>query len=233
MFNTNLVIIILTIFFAFSLYLILKNTKSKQEKFEKDIFKKAIFSDEVCLVGNGPLSEEDRIKINNCKQIIRFNSVKNFKEGERIDVHTVRCSSAYFLRDLKMLPDVPKIIIFTNKKEIQKYRKQLKKYKLLTPIFTYEPGRSDDMSYMKDQSIFDKCNMCLNNECKYSNTISGVSTGTVVINHLESLHNIKKIYVFGMNWNGEHAHLDFANPEIVPKCCRKCIIHKTATKNYI
>ena len=233
MFNTNLVIIFFTIFFAFVLYLILKNTKSKQEKFEEVKFKEAIFSDEVCLVGNGPLSEEDRMKINNCKQIIRFNTVKNFKEGERIDIHAVRFHSDFFLRDVQILPDVPKLIIFTNEKQVQKYSEQLKKYKLLTPIFAYEPQLSDDTSYMKEQSIFNRCHLCLSNECRYSNTDAGVSTGTIVINHLESLHNIKKIDVFGMNWNGGDWHLDFANPEIVPTCCRKCTIHKTATKNYI
>ena len=46
----------------------------------------------VCVVGNGPLSSEDREFINStkCDEVWRFNDMKNMRKGERCDGRFVR-----------------------------------------------------------------------------------------------------------------------------------------------
>ena len=41
----------------------------------------------VAVVGNGPLSEEDRARIGTYRNVVRFNDAKNLRPGERTTVH--------------------------------------------------------------------------------------------------------------------------------------------------
>ena len=47
-------------------------------------------SGNVAVIGNGNISENDRNKIQSAQYIIRFNDMKNYKQGERIDAHFSR-----------------------------------------------------------------------------------------------------------------------------------------------
>ena len=47
----------------------------------------------ICIVGNGPLSEKNRQEIKSsdlCDKVVRFNDMKNMEPGEPVDLHVVR-----------------------------------------------------------------------------------------------------------------------------------------------
>jgi hypothetical protein len=45
---------------------------------------------DICVVGNGPLSKENRAQIQKCELVVRFNDCKNMKKNERMDIHVMR-----------------------------------------------------------------------------------------------------------------------------------------------
>ena len=63
----------------------------------------------------------------------------------------------------------------------------------------------------------------------------GLSAGASVIEALDALDDppLEEIAVFGMNWHGEVGHTDFRDPTLVRDCCAHCVIHATASGDYL
>ena len=79
--------------------------------------------------------------------------------------------------------------------------------------------------------IFPNCKDCRN--CSQNQTYAGPSSGALVLSALQEFDAVKIIEVFGMNWHGDRAmHIDFADSNIVTKCCHKCLIHDTRSIKY-
>ena len=68
-------------------------------------------SNTIAIVGNGPLSEEQRQQINSGKFtcVIRFNDLKNKKTDDRMDIHIVRYTNGAFpgIESYKHVPKLP------------------------------------------------------------------------------------------------------------------------------
>ena len=188
---------------------------------------------QVAVVGNGPISENDSKKINECQCIIRFNDAKNRKSDERTDLQIVRRQLGVGkIERMFWKYFVPKgvyTMYVTEPSYVLSYNG------LENPLGVIDIGR-DKTKFRDDLKLFPGCNKCDNKPCTYSLTEWGPSTGALVINMLESMDNIKEINVFGMNWNPPsnkiNVHVDFNYPELIKNCCKKCIIHKTTTNNY-
>ena len=181
----------------------------------------------VAVVGNGPLSNEDRYNINKANCVIRFNDLKNFKQGEKCDIHAVRYHNGGFPginlspKNAKILPVSPNVYSVYNSQDLCNIEG-------LPPLLIYDPGLPNDLD--KSVSVFENSNC--GKECIQSSSEYGPSTGTAVIDMLEKCNSVNKIDVYGMNWNGPHGHLDFKNPTIVQKFCSKCNIHRTPNNKY-
>lgn len=185
----------------------------------------------VAVVGNGPLSQQDRNEINASKCIVRFNDMKNMKKGERVTIQATRykpvarpfCGSDKFdIGAAALLPVAPGPYLPNLN------ARQRRSINLIQPLPTYEyyDGRHSDLS------LFKGCARCEGKQCKYGSTPWGPSTGALVLNALQQLDNVKVIHVYGMNWNGSHNHVDFKNGDIVPTCCTKCIFNKPPSQKY-
>ena len=190
---------------------------------------------QVAVVGNGPISENDRKKINECQCIIRFNDAKNRRPNERTDLQIVRRQLGIGRIDRMFWKYyVPKGVYTMY---ITEPWVNLSFHGLENPLGSIDVGKRG--SQLRDDiSLFPGCNKCNDNPCTYSLTDWGPSSGALMIDSLESMDNIKQIHVFGMNWNpldqGARAHhLDFEYPDLVKNCCKKCIFHKTPTDEYI
>ena len=206
----------------------------------------------IAVVGNGPLSEEQRAEINDPSRydcIVRFNDRKNMKPGERTTVHAVRDIPAktFFQEARRKISHVLPFVSYSSRKvpgidspesgvyvqpvtaRFEEVRRQFEGHDVLPPIFVSERGTD-----IPSRSYFPGCNACQTiYNCESSSTSAGPSTGTSVIEVLNASQSTSYMDVFGMNWNGGNHHFDFKQPDLVSTCCDKCIIHPTVTHEYI
>lgn len=181
----------------------------------------------IAVVGNGPLSEEDRSNINKADCVIRFNNLRNYKTGERFDVHVTRHSNGDWL-GMHLFHHAPFILPIAMRHSDVKNSRVLYGRKKLPTILVYENNKNVDLP--PTSKIFK--NSACGDECKHSSADWGPSSGAAVIDMLENLKSVKKIGVYGMNWSGNKHHNDFKYPYIVPKYCSKCEIHPTPNSGY-
>jgi hypothetical protein len=207
----------------------------------------------IAVVGNGPLNPEDREFINNKDNydcIVRFNDRKNMEAGEQTTVHAVRDTSN--LQTLKKDFNMKNMWDFVSGKRVVPglvenenvfvqpvtARPDIlethfpKNIEVLNPILVNEIFHSN-----VEDEIFPNCLHCQEGifNCDTKSSRGGPSTGTAVLNVLESSDDVESIDVYGMNWNGGEHHLDFQkkNQNLVKECCTKCQIFPTASQDYV
>jgi hypothetical protein len=209
----------------------------------KDSMLSRVCHGDVAVVGNGPLTPQDRERINgpefDC--IVRFNDRKNMKEHDRTTIHAVRdipernnsLLSWLFRGEQRIVPGLlPGENVFVQPVTARPdkiHDKFVNTTMLLPPMLIREHG-----SDVASETYFPSCELCRSGEydCRTSATRSGPSTGAVLINALEAQPSTTSIHVFGMNWNGGDHHIDFKQPNLVSDCCSKCTVHPTANASY-
>lgn len=211
-----------------TLLLVLINIINFKE-YKVDNYLNDFVSGTVAVVGNGPLSEQDRLNINNSDYVIRFNDLKNFRDGERCDIHAIRHHGVFGFKSINKTPHYSRVMPVAPNPNLVFNSKDLSDRIGLGPLFLFDPRENNVLS--SSNRVF-KDSLC-NEECIPSNSEFGISTGTAVIDALENCNSVNKINIYGMNWNGEHEHLDFKYPHIVKKYCNKCKIYKTKSNNYL
>ena len=197
----------------------------------------------IAVVGNGPISEEDRKNINKFDTIIRFNDMKNKTRKEKTSIHVVRQISPKddFFGKTSIKREVPIILIATKKEYAEKCKQ---KYNMLDYIIVNEPSR-DSYEAGKDNEMFQGCSLCETESCLEIDSDLGPSSGIVILDYLDKNSNIDKIEVFGMNWNfhlknygggdkiyDTKLHHMGNEGKIVNSCCKKCIIHTPPKETY-
>jgi hypothetical protein len=174
----------------------------------------------ICLIGNGPLSEIDRtfIESSECGQVWRFNDMKNMNLGERCDGRFVR-SNGYNYWGIINPPkfdvtNVPMIAIGESKLNLSPY-KQLQKILI-------------------DTNIFSNCKDCFNS-CSTDKSLNGwaFSSGAIAISYFEGRRDVANLHIFGMNFMFTLGSQHDKNQNVmVDSCCTKCIVHKTYKNTY-
>lgn len=200
----------------------------------------------IAVVGNGPLFEEDRQRIGAHENVLRFNDLKNWREGERVTLHACRVDNswqhswipataktrahnvtrwalAYDLRWVTAVRNDAQLVSWTFKSEL--VRSGI--WQLFSP---YRPQVLEP--WRKSARIFPNCSAC-GAHCIFQQTDHGPSAGAITLSALQAIPEVAEIAVFGMNWFGGDEHIDFKWPQIVPTCCTKCKIHPTPTEAYL
>ena len=211
-----IVIIAIILIIIFLLCTIFKNNQSNLISFKNIL---GNIENKIAVVGNGPLSEEQRQKINNepYNYVIRFIDLKNFKKGDRIDIHVIRYSNGEFSginleKNTIKLPIIPLLCNFNI----------LNKYKLLDPIYIYEKQYKTKYINTKQDKFKPKnikIGKCIISKNTIKESIYGFSSGGIILAYLHEMKDVKNIDVFGMNFNGINEHIDFKYPNIIPNCC--------------
>lgn len=173
----------------------------------------------VTVVGNGPLSDDDRSQINSSMCVIRFNDMKNKRHNENVSLVAIRDNMFH-----QAPKNIPILAVVTDFSRMLSTDKQM----IDESIIIHEPFLQKPGNIIEDKALFPNCHEIHH----HSETIHGPSTGTSVIDHLESDQRVERIDVYGMNWNSKHAHVDFKYPHLVPECCSKCVIHPTPSSEY-
>lgn len=174
---------------------------------------------EVAVVGNGPISEVDRQEIAKHGFIIRFNDANFLRAGEKTSLHVIRHPS----NPSKVAIDAP---IW----HVSPRLSPMWASGIATLNYESQMGARNDAP--PNSRIFTACNCgpsCFEN----SNTAwAGASTGAAALSVLHGMPEVKKINVYGMNWNGPTYHIDFENTSLVKGCCTTCQFHETASSAY-
>lgn len=200
----------------------------------------------VTVVGNGPLTQQDRSDIANATCVVRFNDMKNYVDGDPAHIVALRSNtlqlSEKYEDKMTILP------IVENEQQFATFASRQAGDTLL-PLFvtevkskntivdqllgifgkTREKSSNTRISTFEDQMLFPHCKR---RKC-HSETTSGPSSGAIVLDHLQNMAAVKTIDVYGMNWNGGRHHVDFKHNTLLKHCCSKCNFHDTACKRYI
>ena len=174
-------------------------------------------SSRLCVVGNGPLSEADRLEIAKCSTVARFNDMKNIESGERVDIHVMRewqdthvysgrsrhhSSASSVLVGMHALEDSGRSVRGASSIQL--------------------PGRHR-------YHTFPACATTLVDKSEIDRH---PTTGTIYLSELQSDETIKRVDVFGMNWNITSGHHSTREGALVDACCTKCVVHKTPRDAY-
>ena len=167
----------------------------------------------IALVGNGPLSETQRKEINtkNFNFVLRFNDMKNYRNGDRVDV-----------------------LVCREWEDTHKYAKSnhcLKCKKMLVGVHAREDLRANGADMYietKKKHYFE-----LFNRPENVNLNQQPSTGAIVISEIQNNSKVKKIDVYGMNFNFKSIYHKKNEGSIIRKYCEKCIFHETPSSSYL
>ena len=179
----------------------------------------------VAVVGNGHLSEADRDHIRNTSnhtfdRIIRFNDMNSWQYGEVVDIRVTRIPSGFS----------PIFPYHATEEWYVTVDPGLVPHDAARIIVVYERSREQENT-LRDRRMFPACGAC-GVHCLHSWASMGPSTGAAVIDTFEQDDDVKRIDVFGMNWNGNLPHNDFLDRTIVERCCAKCTVHPTPDSTY-
>jgi len=174
------------------------------------------------VIGNGLLFVSDSELVRSMQRcVVRFNDVNSWRAGDRTDVHVVRHPSSF----LTEWNDVPTWHVAVRKDQLPSDATTA------TSTLVYETQYGLQNEAPSDERIFPRCASC--EFCRVNGTLAGPSTGALVLSALEEAASVRQIDVFGMNWNGNREmHVDFADPDLVRRCCSKCVVHDTLSDIY-
>ena len=171
----------------------------------------------VCLVGNGPLSQDDRkfIESSECDQVWRFNDMKNMRIGERCDGQFVRSFGENYWgihNPPKFVnKNIPLIAIGEATRELPKDRVQ---DVLETSRLSYE-------------------DCACRNDCT-SNANWHFTSGAIGISYFEKRQDVKTINILGMNFSrAKDSQHEEDEKAILDACCTKCNIRPTFKNTYL
>ena len=167
-------------------------------------------SQNVCVVGNGPLTDVQRKEIDGCETVYRFNNLKNWREGEKIDVHVQReWEGTHVYAGEGMAPHARRCLVGMHADN--------------------DAGTSATALNTRGLRAFDAFKTCKTNNSVSTNP----SAGTILLSTLQADHNVSKIDVYGMNWAFSKSQGHSAREQtLVDECCTKCEVHQPARSTY-
>jgi hypothetical protein len=173
----------------------------------------------ISVVGNGPISEEDRAEIAKSTSVLRFNDMNSRRFGEKTSLRVVRHPSwiTFQHTDAPLWHVAPTTQLVPSDAQ------------LFTPVYESQHGHHNLIG--AGARIFPSCNC--GPSCLQASTWAGPSTGAVALSVLQELPTIERIEVYGFNGNGNaDMHIDFANKTLLSGCCTKCTFHPTSSSSY-
>ena len=167
----------------------------------------------VCLVGNGPLSAENRTQIAECPFVVRFNDRKNERPAERTDLLVLRDNGGGGYHGLRegREPGVP--VVLVESARLQR-----------DPV----PRACDVVERILTPSTL------FGARTTTADTPWGASTGAVVLQHLQGVSSTQRVSTFGMNFshssNSRHMH---SEGELLRQHVGKMEVHATPSASYL
>tara|TARA_B100000683_G_scaffold242009_1_gene250448 strand:- start:5276 stop:5794 length:519 start_codon:yes stop_codon:yes gene_type:complete len=166
---------------------------------------------EVCVVGNGPLTLEDRRRIDACPFVIRFNDRKNLLPGERTDLLALRDKGDGWHGESRC--DASPVVLIENPSSARTRAPSAchTKYRLAHP-----------------HALFRTCANATTASAEW-----GASSGTVILDALQQDPKVSRVDVFAMNWKLEDSKHLRGEGDLLKQCASKAVIHRTNKDTYL
>ena len=178
------------------------------------------------VVGNGPISDaqyatiNERIRQDANARVITFNHAPHNHHLDRVDIVAVRGNGTRFSGARQRLSNGGTFLPVV----------QASPFNTLWPLSnimmrprTRDVLKTPDILFPSSTTCGERCDV------RFSSAKYGPSSGAVILSHLDESSSIRDIDVYGMNFTfkgGEHYHMDFQDPSVVPDTCRKCTFYK-------
>lgn len=182
----------------------------------KNINKFKNINNNIAIVGNGPISDEDRNKINKFKTIYRFNKTPRMKQDDKITHLVIRQdytnNRIFGLTNFKTQIDVKNIIYIKSHDSL------------------YIENKIKENNPNKNLKVIKTKPVIFNNKEFNFDTDYGASSGLIL---LSNIYKGQPIHLFGFNLNFPHkGHNSELEKDIIFNKCKNCIIHKTINNDY-
>ena len=191
---------------------------------------------EMCVVGNGPLTDLEREHIRNCHKIVRFNDTKNRLPFERCDIHIMRQHHMHHsVTDNypASYHDGSSSVILVGKNALS--TEVLSDY-VIERLTYQEPFDSTEYTAlgtpMEKFDVFPNCNTTRIAKSTLNNISSHPSLGSIALSVLDAMESVKTLHVYGMNFSFLNSHTK-KEKDVLHQCCSKCIIHETEKTRYL
>ena len=165
----------------------------------------------ICVVGNGPLSDSQRRDIKNeesCPFVIRFNDMKNKESNDKTSLQVARERENTHIYEGYNTTDTHPVILVGNHASID----------------------MKDNSRVIDRIELQNENMDVFENCRIK--VKKPTSGTLLLNYLNTNYD-GEIKIYGMNWNMFDNTHDKRERILIEKCCKRCIVHKTPNNSYL
>lgn len=198
----------------------------------------------VAIVGNGPLSEEDRLEIGGAQEVYRFNSMPNLRFGERVGRVFVRRAGdhgdeiwgvPYTRLYCPRIKEAEEVIIivkgqgsgFVSPAKLKWMRQHFARVEVAAE--SVKSVTIEGKTYRSDAK---------NRWSKYQQMFSSGFVGLAhVLKSSKAVARGSPVHIFGMNWKRESVHaaghrnvLDIEEDTI--RSAKKVVVHKAAADFY-
>jgi len=195
----------------------------------------------VAVVGNGPLSDEDRRSISRFEIVYRFNDLKNHKHREKCTHHAIRCSPSCpdglcGSQSRAAIPGSQTILIGT-REEVDAGKEWMRVDGEIVigddtsvnahPVFDSLVAPPEDLTDMASRGEGAVPSSVLVKIRRFP------TSGAILLDMLNSDDRVGEIHVFGMNWNMFDSVHSTSESQMIDAACRKCVVHPTPSSRYL
>tara|TARA_B110000046_G_C12857176_1_gene340232 strand:- start:80 stop:784 length:705 start_codon:yes stop_codon:yes gene_type:complete len=195
----------------------------------------------VAVVGNGPLSDEDRRSISRFEIVYRFNDLKNHEQREKCTHHVIRCSSTcpdgLCGSQRRVAVAGSQTILVGTREEVDAAKEWMRVDEELVigdetsvnahPVFSSLASLPEDPAEVASRGGAAVPSSVLEKIRRFP------TSGTIVLDMLNSDDGVDEIHVFGMNWNMFDAVHSSSESQMIHAGCRKCVVHSTPSTRYL
>jgi hypothetical protein len=172
--------------------------------------------EKICVVGNGPLSDNDKLNINDdnkCPIVVRFNDMKNKRSDEKVSLQVVR--------------EHEQSHKYAGYDENDGHPVALVGYHAKTDMINSDRVKSRiTVGPTHFKNIFSECPIRKRKEiCEHA------STGTLFLDHIQN--KVKDIQIYGMNWNMHGFAHNIDEGSVIANCCKSCVVNQTPNDAYL
>tara|TARA_B110000046_G_C12985965_1_gene395652 strand:+ start:240 stop:845 length:606 start_codon:yes stop_codon:yes gene_type:complete len=194
---------------------------------------------DVVVVGNGPLSDIQRMAIGRAGMVVRINGAHNMLPNERCDVI---CLREHYSKRGMLSSDLAKVAYTSCSNVVVFVTDMTYESVHIQRIQRFLPNAKVSFQIIYDPRTCDNSNQCGLNRVAtlFSHTVvlpeiyvTGWTMGILVLNYVYNEHLLDTIHVYGMNWSGNQRFHPFQLEGVtIFENCDRCVVHPTAKETY-
>ena len=185
---------------------------------------------EICLIGNGQLTETQQKETENCKKTVCFNDAKNRLPDARCDVHVLRQNRLLYFTE----PDQYPVSKHDGMSSVFLVGDNADRTSVLSEFVERRiPYQSFYDTSEHRVEVFQGCNTSYLGEHTRNNIADAPSLGLIAISEFQKMPDVKHIHLYGFNFAFTDSSHSSKEADLVEECCDKCILHNVSSNRYL